>query len=135
MISTTTSYMCTCVCGSEWVTSSKMDLALYSLFGASRGFPILMTMSIRRFLSAVNGSPLSTWCGFPSRFNVRETAWRSGWCWFTCAADLGQMRAYRMSMSTASQQGHLTATCSSTPNKRLPTVSYTHLTLPTIYSV
>ena len=98
----------------------QQDLSLYSLLGASRRLPLLMTMPIRRFLSAVNGSPLSTWCEIPSRFNVREIAWRSGWCWFTCAPDLGQMLACRVSTSTASQQGHLTATCSSIPKKRLP---------------
>ena len=42
-------------------------MSLYSQFGASRRPPLLMTMSISRFLSAVNGSPLSPWSGIPSR--------------------------------------------------------------------
>ena len=96
-----------------------MDLSLYSRFGASR-IPLLMTMSIRRFLSEVNSSPLSTWCGISCRFNVREIAWRSGWCWFICASALGQMRACLVSTSNSSQQGYLIATCSSIPMKRLP---------------
>ena len=51
---------------------------------------------------------------------MREVAWKSGWCWFTCAPAVVQMRACRVSTSVASQQGHLSATCSSIPMKRLP---------------
>ena len=97
-----------------------MAVSLYSPLGASRRPSLLMAMSIRRFRSAWNDSPLSTWCGFPSRFNARTIAWRSGWCWFTCASALGQMRACRVHTSTASPQGHLIATCSSIPVKSLP---------------
>ena len=50
-----------CACGFAWVTSGMMDVSLFSRFGASRRPPLLMTMSIRRFLSVVKGSPLSTW--------------------------------------------------------------------------
>ena len=44
---------------------------------------------------------------------VREIARRSGWCFFPCAPALGQVCGCRTSTSTASQQGHLIATCSS----------------------
>ena len=109
----------TSACGSVWVTSSWMGLSLYSRFGASQKRLLVMPMSIRRFLFAVNGSTLSTWCGIPSRFNVREMARRSGWCWFTYTPALGQMLACRVSTWTVSQQGYLIATCSSIHTKRL----------------
>ena len=103
---------------------SRMDFyllfSLYSRFGASRRPPLPMKMPTRRFLPAVNGSPPSTWCGKPSRFNVRETAWRGGWCRLTCAPAMGRMRACRVSKSTAPRQGHLIGTYSSIPMKRLP---------------
>ena len=105
-----------------WVcvgTSSRMDLSLHYRFGASRRPPLLVMMSFRRFLSALNGWPLATRCGIPYRSNVPEIAWRSDWYWFTCAPSLAQMHARRVSASTASQQGHLTAACSSIPMKRL----------------
>ena len=50
-------------CGSAWVTFSRIDLSLYSRFGASRR-PHLLAMSFRRFSSAVNGSPFSTLRGY-----------------------------------------------------------------------
>ena len=60
------------------------------------------------------------WCRIPSCFNARDIARTSGWCRFTCAPALGQMCAWRVSTPTASQQGNLTATCSSIPMNRLP---------------
>ena len=83
-------------------------------------------MSIRRFLSPVNGSTLSIWCRVSSRFNVREIAWRCGWYWFTCASALGQVCVPGIHVNSI-PAGHLTVTCSSIPVKRLPmpTNSYT----------
>ena len=92
----------------------------YSRFEESQRSSLLTTTSTLRLPSTVKGSPVSTWCGISSRLSVRKIAWRSGWCWFTCSTALGQMRACRVSSSTASQQGHLTATCSSILIMRLP---------------
>ena len=108
--STLPSRRCTCACGSAWATSSRMGFlpVLPVRIVPKTAFPHDDTMSIRRSLSTVKGSPLSTRRGIPSCFSVREIARRSSWCWFTCATALGQMRACCVSTSTALQQGHLT---------------------------
>ena len=88
------SSQCTCACGSAWMGDLQQNGLIprpaFPVGSVPKMFSSLRRCPCGRFLSAVNGSTLSTWCRIPGRFNVREIAWESGWCWFTCAPALGQ---------------------------------------------
>ena len=56
-----------------------------------------------------------------SRLKVRESAWTSGWCWFTCTpAQWHNARTFRVSISVAPWQGHHAAINSPSSKNAVP---------------